>query len=94
MEFANDMLNLRREIDNMSAARAAMMNGLHNFSFELRKGMAQKMSEVRGMLAPGAHGRAVRRAFNSHNRRMVGEMIAAFGGERSAARRNFLGRSK
>jgi len=93
VEFASDMLNLRREIDSLRAARTAMMNGLNQFNRELRKSTARKMSDMRHMLAKEfARARATRRAFSKHNRRMVDHLIAGFGTERSAARRNFMGK--
>ncbi len=94
MEFASDMLNLRREIDNLQATRAAMMKGLNQFNCELKKSMAQKMSEIHHMFAEeSARARTARHAFNKNNRHMVGRMMAAFGSERYAARCNFMGRS-
>jgi hypothetical protein len=92
MEFANEMLNLRREIGELRAARAAMMKGLRHFNFELKNGMEQKMSQIHDAFAREcASARAARETFNLHNRQVVSTMIGAFAGERSAARRNFMG---
>ncbi len=94
MEFASDMLNLRREIDDLRATRAAMMKGLNQFNRELKKSMARKMSEMRHMRAEeSALARAVRHAFNIRDQHVAGHMIAAFGSERYAARCNFMGGS-
>ncbi|HYB90223.1 MAG TPA: hypothetical protein VEC38_04170 [Candidatus Binataceae bacterium] len=93
MPFANDMLNLRREIDSLHAARMAMMHRLNRFRSDLRKNMSRNMSEMRKMFArESARARAARDAFNSHNREMVGTMIGGFGSERGAGHRNFFGK--
>ena len=94
MEFASDMLNLRHEIDNLRATRAAMMNGLSLFNCELKESMARKMSEMRHMFAEeSARASTARHAFKRRHRQMVGRMIASFGSERYAARCNFMGKS-
>ncbi len=94
MEFANDMRNLRHGIDQMRAARGEMMNHLHAFATDLSDNVARRMAEIhQGFAQESARARMARGAFASHNRRMVGEMMAMFGGERSAARRNFFGKN-
>lgn len=94
MEFASDMRNLRHGIDQMRAARAEMMNNLRAFASDLSESMARQMSEMHSNFAQEcARARMARGAFASHNRRMIGEMMALFGGERSAARRNFFGKN-
>ena len=94
MEFARDMLNLRREIDSLRAARSTMINGLHQFNREFSQSVMRKMSDMRQMFAEEC-GRSLmaRRAFNQHNRRMVSHMIGAFNMERRAAHRHFMGKN-
>ncbi len=93
MEFANDMRNLRHEIDHMRGARGEMMKNLHAFATGLCDSVARQMSEMHSSFAEeAARARMARGAFASHNRRMVGEMMAMFGAERIAARRNFFGK--
>ncbi len=94
MEFANDMRNLRHGIDQMRAARGEIMNNLHAFASALSDSVARQMAETHSNFAQeSARARMTRGAFASHNRRMVGEMMAMFGGERMAARRNFFGKN-
>jgi hypothetical protein len=94
MEFASDMLNLRREINSLRAARTTIMNSLHHFNGDFKQSMARKMSEMARMFAEDcARARSDRHFFNQHNRRMVGQMIGAFHTERQAARRHFMGKS-
>lgn len=92
MEFANDMRNLRHSIDQMRATRGEMIDRLHAFAAALSDGVALEMSEMHSAFArESARARMARSEFATHNRRMVGEMMAAFGGERMAARANFFG---
>lgn len=94
MEFASDMRNLRHGIDQMRAARGEMMNNLRAFASSLSDSVARQIAEMHSSFAhESARARMARGAFASHNRRMVGEMMAMFGGERNAARRNFFGKN-
>ncbi len=93
MEFANDMRNLRHGIDQMRAARGEMIEHLRAFAGALSDNVARQMSEMQSRFArESARARIARAEFAAHNRRMVGEMMAMFGGERIAARRNFFGK--
>ena len=90
MSLAQDMLNLRHEIDGLHAARREMMNRLERFRTDLRRSMAHSVGEMRrAFMRDCAEARAVRRAFIAHNHEVVGAMLGAFGTERAAARRNF-----
>lgn len=94
MHLANDMLNLRRQIDDLRAARSGMISGMRQFSRELRKSVAIQMAEMHRRFAEEcARAHSARSAFNRHNQHMVHQMIGAFRTERHAARRNFLGKS-
>lgn len=93
MRFADDMMNLRREIDSLHAARKAMVHRLNRFRADLRKNMARSMAELHKALDKEcARAKAARHAFTAHNRDMVCQMLGVFGAERSAARRNFRGK--
>lgn len=94
MEFASDMRSLRHGIEQMRAARGEMIDNLHAFASALSASVAREISEMHSNFAQeSARARRERGAFASHNRRMVGEMMAMFGGERMAARRNFFGKN-
>lgn len=94
MEFASDMRNLRHGIDQMRAARAEMMNNLRAFASDLSGGVTRQMAEMHSNFAQEcARARMARGAFAAHNRRIIDEMMAMFGGERKAARHNFFGKS-
>ena len=94
MEFARDMLNLRREIDSLRAARSTMINCLHQFNREFSQSVMRKMSDMRQMFAEECgRSRMARRTFNQHNRRTVSHMIGVFNMERRAAHRHFMGKS-
>ncbi len=94
MELANDMRNLRHAIDQMRAARGEMIEGLRAFAGNLSDGVAREMAQMhRDFAQESARARIERGACAAHNRRRVDEMMALFGGERSAARRNFFGKN-
>ena len=93
MRFADDMMNLRREIDSLHAARKAMVHRLNRFRADLRKNMARSMAEVHKALGKEcARARAARHAFTAHNQEIVSHMLGMFGAERATARRNFSGK--
>jgi hypothetical protein len=93
MSFANDMLNLRHEIDGLHAARTAMVHRLSRFRANLNKSMARRVAEMRRAFdRECSRARATRHAFAAHNRQKVDEMLGAFNGERATAHRNFLGK--
>lgn len=93
MPLADDMMNLRREIDGLHAARKAMMHRLSRFRMHLKKDMARSMAELRRAFNHECtRARAARHAFSAHNHEMVSHMLEAFGAERAAAHRNFRGK--
>jgi di/tripeptidase len=93
MPLAEEMMNLRREIDGLHAARKAMVHRLDRFRAELRKTMARRMANLHNAFdRECARARAARHAFTAHNQDMVSHMLAGFSAERAAARRNFRGK--
>ena len=93
MSFAEDMLNLRHEIDSLHATRMALMHRMNRFRTELRKSTARSVAEMhRAFTKECARARTARHAFISHNQGMVEEMLDAFRAERFAGRRNFMGK--
>ena len=93
MSFADQMLNLRRQIDEMHATRMSMLLRLRQFRTELTKNMAHRMGEMRKSFSEQCMtARSARQAFKSHNRARVGEMLHAFGSDRLAGRRHFMSR--
>jgi hypothetical protein len=92
MSYAEDMLNLRHEIDGMHAARTALIHRLNRFCADLHKSMARSLAEARKAFhRECARARVARHAFVSHNHEMVEGLLGAFGAERTAANRNFRG---
>ncbi|MFZ0889054.1 MAG: hypothetical protein WA005_11420 [Candidatus Binataceae bacterium] len=93
MPFAEDMMNLRREIDSSHSARKAMMHRLYRFRADLRKNMARNMAELRKSFDKEcARARAARHACSARNHNMVGQMLGTFSAERATAHRNFRGK--
>jgi hypothetical protein len=93
MPFADDMMNLRHEIDSLHAARKAMRHRLNRFRADLRKNMARSMAEFhRAFNKECARAGAARHAFGAHNQDMVSHMLGAFSAERATAHRNFRGK--
>lgn len=93
MSFANDMLNLRHEIDGLHAARMAMVHRLGRFRANLNKSMARRLAEMRRVFdRECSRARATRHAFAAHNRQKMGQMLSIFNGERATAHRNFFGK--
>jgi hypothetical protein len=93
MSFADDMMNLRHEIDSLHASRKAMMHRLNRFRADLRKNMTRSMTEFHKTFNKGcARTRAARHAFAAHNQDMVSQMLGALSTERAVAHRNFLGK--
>jgi len=91
MSFAEDMLNLRHEIDSLHSARMGMVHRLRRFRTDLRKSMARNMADMhKAFNRECARARAARNAFTSGNREMVEEMVGAFNAERAAAHRHFF----
>ena len=93
MPLGDEMINLRREIDSLHAARKAMVHRLNRFRADLRKNMARGMAELhRAFGKECARARAARHAFSAHNQDMVSQMLGAFSADRAAAHRNFRGK--
>jgi len=93
MSLADDMLNLRREIDSLHAARMALMHRMNRFRAELRKSTARSIAEMhKAFTKECARARTARHAFISHNQGIVEGMLGAFRTERFAAHRNFMGK--
>jgi len=93
MPLADEMMNLRREIDSLHAARKAMVNRLNRFRVDLRKNMTRRMTDLRSAFKKEcARARAARHAFSAHNQDMVSQMLGAFSAERATAHRNFRGK--
>ncbi len=93
MPLADEMMNLRREIDSLHAARKAMVHRLNRFRVDLRKNMARSMAELhRAFSKECARARAARHAFSAHNQDMVSQTLGAFSAERATAHRNFRGK--
>jgi len=90
MSFADQMLNLRREIEDMRESRMAMIHRMKRFRTDLRNRIARGMGQMRKAFAEQSmHARSARHLFITHNRETVGEMIQAFSIDRMAGRRNF-----
>ncbi len=93
MSYAEDMLNLRQEIDGMHAARTALIHRLNRFRADLHKSMARSMADMRKAFSRECtRARAARHTFVSHNHEMVAGMLGGFSAERAAAHRNFRGK--
>jgi len=93
MSLADDMLNLRHEINSLHAARMALMHRMNRFRADLRKNTVRSVAEMRRLLTKEcARARTARRAFISHNQETVRGMLGAFRAERFAAHRNFMGK--
>ena len=93
MPLADEMMNLRREIDGLHAARKAMVHRLNGFRADLRKNMARSMADLHNAFDTECAGaRAARHAFAAHNQSLVNQMLGAFSADRATARRNFRGK--
>jgi hypothetical protein len=93
MPFANDMAELRHEIDTLHARRMAMMHRLGRFRSELHKTIGRTMHERHKAFAKEcARGQAAREEFAAENHQMVEELLAGFASERSAGHRHFFGK--
>jgi len=93
MPLANEMMNLRREIDGLHAGRKAMVHRLNRFRADLRKNMARRMANLNNAFdRECAHARAARHAFTAHNQDVISQMLGAFSTERATAGRNFRGK--
>jgi len=91
MSFADQMLNLRREIEDMRASRMAMMHRMKRFRTDLRNRMARSMGQMHKAFSEQCrHARTARHLFMTRNRDTVGEMIQAFSTDRMAGHRNFM----
>src|SRR5207253_3204412 len=75
MSLANDMANLRRDIDAIHQARKEMTDQLHRFRSDLGKTMEKNMREVRSSLARESdRARETRREFIDNSREAVKEI--------------------
>ncbi len=93
MHFANDMMNLRHEIDTLRRDRRKMVDRLHRFSSTLHSDTAKMLSAMRkAMSEEQAKLREMRCSFNAENQRGIHDMMHALHGERARARRNFMGK--
>ncbi len=93
MPLANEMTNLRREIDGLHTARKAMVHRLNRFRADLRKNMARRMANLNNAFdRECARARAARQAFAAHNQDVISQMLGAFSADRATARRNFRGK--
>ena len=93
MHFANDMMNLRHEIDVLSRERRKMVDRLHRFGRALQSDTAKMLSAMReAMHDEHAKMRQLRGSFNAENRQGIRDMMRRLNGERMRARRNFMGK--
>jgi len=93
MHFATDMMNLRHEIDSLRRDRRKMVDGLRRFGSDLRSDTAKMLSAMRkAMHEEHARMREMRGAFNTENQRAIHDTMGALHGERTRARRNFMGK--
>jgi hypothetical protein len=93
MNFANDMMNLRHEIDGLSRERRKMIDRLHRFGNMLRSDTAKMLSAMRkAMHDEHARMREARGNFNASNQRAIHDMMHGLHAERMRARRHFMGK--
>lgn len=93
MAIAEDMHNLSREMKNLRAERAAMLNQLSRFRSELNANLAHIRGEMRRVTGEAcAQSRATRRAFLSGNQRHVRELINAQRADLGGVRCHFRSR--
>ncbi len=95
MSLANDMTNLRREIDELRNGRAALRRRLSHFATDLAHSMARQRADFRHKHGEEtAHMKAMLSDFAANCTKTIGHMLREFRRENTAARHAFFGRHK
>lgn len=95
MGLADDMGQLRREIEELRGARCALGKRLSRYASELRHSTHEKRAAIRRANADqAAKTKAAVSSFVSGCRRTMHDLLGSFQRERSAARRGWSGMAK